>query len=535
MAGRIVVDHRGRPIGTRMLRREQAYPTLGGVRSIWTHQVGEVTPDAMAAILREAEQPGDGASERYVALAEIMEERDLHYAGVLNTRKRSVAQIGVTIEPVSDAGEDVADAELCQTFFERDSIEDDLYDLLDAIGKGYSVAEIVWDMSEGQWMPERLEWRLPQWFDFDLTTGRTLMLRSEEGGWEDLLPYKFVCHFAAAKSGLPIRGGLARIAAWAWLFKRYTMRDWVRFAEAYGMPIRIGKFEPGASEKDLQALWTAVANVVPDMAAIIPASMEIEFEGERSVQGRSEIYKDLVGYIDNQLSIVVLGQTLTTEAGDRGARSLGEVHELVRKDIEHSDGRQLSATLRRDLIMPMVALNRGERREYPRVVIEREAAPDRKLISEVLAALVPMGLRVKADEVRQIMGFEMPADADEVLEAPAPPPMPGGDGPPGADPAAARALMLALAQARPRAVDDAIDLAVAQATGNWQPLMDPVIEPVLAAARDALADGGSLQSFRERVPELFDRMDDASVARLLHHLTFSAELSGIVIPTDGET
>ena len=67
------------------------------------------------------------------------------------------------IEPVSDAAEDVADAELCQTFFDRDSIENELYDLLDAIGKGYSVAEIIWDMSESQWMPDRLEWRLPQW------------------------------------------------------------------------------------------------------------------------------------------------------------------------------------------------------------------------------------------------------------------------------------------------------------------------------------------------------------------------------------
>ena len=343
-----------------------------------------------------------------------------------------------------------------------------------------------------------------------------------------------MCHFSSAKSGLPIRGGLARIAAWAWLFKRYTLRDWVRFAEAYGMPIRIGKFEPGASEKDLQALWTAVANVVPDMAAIIPASMEIEFEGD-DVRGRSEIYKDLVAYIDNQLSIVVLGQTLTTEAGERGARSLGEVHDLVRRDIEHSDGKQLAATLRRDLIRPMVLLNRGERQQYPRVVIEREIPEDRALLSESLPPLVKLGLRVKVNQVREMMGFEMPKDGDTVLEPPAPPPMmdPGGSGPPQQE-AMARALTLALGQARPVAVADAIDLAVAQATGDWQPLMDPVLRPVFAIARDALESGG-LQTFRERLPGLLDDMDDTAVSRLLHHLTFSAELSGDSIPPDGET
>ncbi|MYE14517.1 MAG: DUF935 domain-containing protein [Gammaproteobacteria bacterium] len=528
-----LVDHRGRPIGTRGLRREQSAPTLGGVRSIWSQQIGDITPEGMAAILREAEQPGDGASARYVELAEIMEERDMHYAGVLQTRKRSVAQIGVLVEPVSDSADDVADAELCQAFFERDSIERELFDLLDAIGKGYSVAEILWDMSEGQWMPERLAWRLPQWFDFDRTSGRQLLLRDEGGGWEELAPYKFVCHVSSAKSGLPIRGGLARIAAWGWLFKNYTLKDWVRFVEAYGMPVRIGKFEPGSSDADRQVMWTALANVMPDMAAMIPKSMEIEWQNADSVRGRSEIYRDLVSYIDNQLSIIVLGQTLTTEAGDRGARSLGEVHDLVRRDIEHSDGAELAATLRRDLIMPLVALNRGERLEYPRVIIEREPPKDLKMLAEVYTSLANLGLPIRKDDVYQRFDIERPEDGDDVLEPRAPPPMPGM--PPGQDdPAMARAMALALGQARPGAVTDAIDLAVAQATGDWQPLMDPMVQPVLAAARDALATG-DLETFRAQLPALLARMDATGMAQLLRNMTFSAEISGRVIPSDAET
>ncbi|MDE0053491.1 MAG: DUF935 family protein, partial [Gammaproteobacteria bacterium] len=125
-----IVDYRGRPISTRDLREEQAGPSNTGVRTVWSHHAtADVTPARLASILREAEIPGDGAAERYVELAEIIEERDLHYLGVMQTRKRSVAQIGVTIEPASDSAEDKADADLCRAFFERDSIEDELFDL----------------------------------------------------------------------------------------------------------------------------------------------------------------------------------------------------------------------------------------------------------------------------------------------------------------------------------------------------------------------------------------------------------------------
>ena len=225
-------DYKGDPVDTRALREEHAGPSVTGVRSILTtNPAGRLTPQRLASILRESEVPGDGSSEDFVELAEEMEERDLHYLGVLNTRKRQVAQIGVVIEPASDSADDLRDAELVQGFFEREAVTDELVDVLDAIGKGYSVTEIDWETSERDWMPKRLVWRLPQWFDFDRDTGEQVLLRKDDG-WEPLQPFKFITHVAKVKSGIPIRGGLARAAAWAWLFKTFTLKDWMRFVEA---------------------------------------------------------------------------------------------------------------------------------------------------------------------------------------------------------------------------------------------------------------------------------------------------------------
>jgi len=92
-----------------------------------------------------------------------------------------------------------------------------------------------------------------------------------------LAPFKFIVHFAKAKAGLPVRGGLARAAGWSYLFKNYVLKDWVTFTEVFGQPLRVGKYHPGASEKDKQALLQAVSNIGTDAAAIIPESMLIEF------------------------------------------------------------------------------------------------------------------------------------------------------------------------------------------------------------------------------------------------------------------
>jgi len=534
-------DHRGRPIERRPLREERTAPSITGVRNILTsHPAARITPERLAAMLREAEQPG--GADRYLELAEEMEERDLHYLGVLQTRKRQVAQIGVAIEPADDSAQAMEDADLVRGFFEREEIDDELFDILDSVGKGFSVTEIVWEMSERQWMPARLEWRLPQWFDFDREGGRYLVRRPDEGGeWMELEPWKYVAHHTRAKSGLPIRGGLARVAAWAWLFKNLTLKDWMRFCEAYGMPIRLGKFHDSASEQDKETLWKAVANVAADAAAIVPESMMIEFVDDTTVRGRSEIYRDLIQYIDQQISVAVLGQTLTTQEGSSGSYSLGQVHDRVRRDIETSDGRQLAATLRRDLVVPMVALNHGARDAYPRVMIEREETMDMQALSDALPKLVPLGLPVAVDQVLERFGLQRPDDDDEILRPAAAPDDPDGKDDPeddedpsaddpeeedaddggGEDRAMARVLLAFARVRRGDAVDDAVD----RWTGDWLPLMDPAVSPLLDAAAEHIEAGGDLASFRERLPELFDRMDDQAVASLLRDLAFSGRTS----------
>ncbi len=421
-----VLDAYGRPVRMSDLRRELAGPTLSGVRSIHSaHPWQGLTPGRLGSILREAE---DGDAISYLELAEEMEEKNLHYLSVLGTRKRQVAQLNITVEDAGEDAEAKRDGELVRDWVGAQSLEDELVSLLDAIGKGYAVSEIMWDMSENQWMPLRLEWRDPRWFEFDRIDGTTLLMRDIENQQAEMAPFKFVVNRFQAKSGLPIRGGFARMVAWFMLFANFAYRDWAQFIETYGKPWRIGKYGQNATAEERAILLRALSNLGSDAAAMIPESMLVELiQATTGGSSSGSVQGEFLEYTDSLISKAVLGQTLTTEAGDRGARSLGEVHDEVRHDIERSDATALSETLTRDVARPLVVLNHGERKRYPRIVIGREETIDIARVSDALAKLVPIGLEVSAKAVREKLGFAEPENEDDVLKAATPEPMDDDD------------------------------------------------------------------------------------------------------------
>ncbi len=413
MAGKpVLLDRWGNPVQRAVLRQDVAAATVGGVRSPLTgYPADGLDPLRLAGILREADA---GDPIRYLELAETIEERDLHYVGVLGTRRRAVSQLEITVEPGSDDAADVDRAEMVRTWLERDELADELFDILDCIGKGLSFTEIVWDTSAGQYRPDRLEFRDPRWFSVNRDNLTVPELIGQGGERLPLPAFKFICGQVKAKSGLPLRSGLARVAAWAWLFKAYTQRDWAIFTQTYGQPLRLGKFGPGASEADKDTLFRAVANIAGDCAAIIPESMAIEFVETGSAGATSDLYRERADWLDQQVSKAVLGQTATTDA-IAGGHAVGREHRQVQEDIERADAKALSAILNRDLIRPWMQLEFGPLARYPRLKIARAEAQDLVALSNALGPLIDRGLKVGAAEVREKFGLAEPAADAEIL------------------------------------------------------------------------------------------------------------------------
>ncbi len=101
-----------------------------------------------------------------MALAEDMEEKDPHYNAVLGTRKRQVSQLELSVVAASESVQDERNADLIKQFIDRGELQEEMFNILDAIGKGFSVTEIMWETSETKWIIKSLEHRDPRWFDF---------------------------------------------------------------------------------------------------------------------------------------------------------------------------------------------------------------------------------------------------------------------------------------------------------------------------------------------------------------------------------
>lgn len=514
MAKSRILGPDGQPIERSVLTEKVAMPTITGIRSILSdHPSRGLTPGRLAELLLDSER---GNARAYLELAEDMEEKDLHYRAVINTRKLCVAQLEVTVDAASDDAEDQANAELVREVVEALDLETTIFDMQDGIAKGYSATEICWDTSEGEWRPTELLWREPKWFRIDYIDGQTIRLFDGSQLGIDLPPFKFLLHKPKTKSGIPLRGGLARAAAWSFLFKNMTIKDWVIFAEVYGQPLRVGKFGPEANDKDKAALLAAVRNIGSDAAAIIPQAMLIEFieTGQKGV----DLWERLANFLDQQVSKAVLGQTTTTDAIS-GGHAVSQEHQEVREDIERADAKGVAGTINRDLVRPLIDLNRGPPKKYPLLRIGRQDQVNVPELATALAQLVPLGLKVGMSTVRDKIGMPDPADDEELMTAPKAP-APAGVPPIGADPNAdPGAVALQAAGAGRNDVVDAFTARLAAEAGTS-------VEHAVTAIASLMASASSLQDFRDRLVELYPRISPTSFAEVMARAVLASDLAG---------
>lgn len=419
-AARALLGPDGEPIPSDViaaLRAEVAAPYQGGQRLPFSPSPADgLTPAYMAAIHVAAAQ---GDSLAAMELAEDIEERDPHYAGVLGTRRRQLVQQPITVHAASDDAEHKQHAELVRDWLGTGTLQQALFDITDAIGKGYSVTEIVWGAQPSTrtggtmaLLPQKLLWRPQRWFEIDWRDGTSIRLR-EAGGLLPLMPCKFVVHKHPFKSGVVTRSSLARLASWSWMWKAFTLRDWARFCQNYGMPIRVGRYGVEASAGDKQVLWRAVSQIAGDAAAIIPRSMEIEFiEAKGTHDG--ELYERRCDWLNREISKAVLGQTTTTDAV-RGGHAVSQEHRLVQEDIERSDCMMVGWTLTAQVIELIVSFNFGPQDAYPRLQLgQLDQVPLADVISGV-ADLAGAGLAVKATQIRERLGLDDPEAGDETI------------------------------------------------------------------------------------------------------------------------
>lgn len=509
----MLLDQYGRPIKRDDLLQEHAAPRLASVRNV-QHQFSSagLIPQQLASYMRQADE---GDAQAYLELAEQIEEKDGHYVGVLGQRKRAVTGLAITVEDASTEEHDKQIGQMVRDWVERDELRTDLFDIMDAVGKGYSVCEIMWNNSNpSQWTIDRIEWRDPRWFGFNRADGRTLMLKGDGGQLTPLTPYKYIVHQVKAKSGIPIRGGIVRPCAFYWLYKNFSLRDWVIFAEAYGQPLRIGKYGAGSTEEDRRVLLRAVANLGSDAGAIIPDSMMIEFVKDMNTTGSVDLYERLAKYCDEQISKAVLGQTTTADSLAGGGLAGNQSHNEVRGDIADDDAASLSATLNRQLVKPLVDINFGPQKKYPRIRIRRPESVDATALGTSIQTLVNLGAKVSAKRSADLLGVPLAEKDEETLS----PQVPAG-------PVMMSRQIKATAAAAAAPGGDAIDHLADQLADGWE----EVLTPLQQAVETAMKESSSFDELSDKLLAIASQAGGSEeLASILAKAMFTARVAGNV-------
>ena len=205
--------------------------------------------------------------------------------------------------------------------------------------------------------------------------------------------------------GRPLDYGLLLKAAPFAIYKRGGFGDYAQWIELFGMPQRIGKYNT-YDPASRALLEEAFKNAGSAPYLIIPKESDIETREGSSGSGAS--YDEFRKACNEEMLITILGQTLTTVQGERGARSLGEVHMEVEQNKHKGDVRFVERVLN-ERVIPMLEA-RGFNLQGGRFMFPKETEPlsvaDIVNLSEII--------QIPAAFVHDKYGIPIPKDGEQI-------------------------------------------------------------------------------------------------------------------------
>ena len=391
---------------------------------------GSITPGVVARTLRAAES-GDLSAQ--AGLFDRMLERDARLRGLLQSRCNAIRGLDWQIEPAEDTAKDREIAAFCtEVLAGCRYFRGGLGRLNHAVGHGFAALELFWGEKDGRHVIEQVQ-EVPQRRFVQDPESRELRLLTETNSLGDPIPpFRTALHRYDALAANVGASGLFRTLVWLWVFKHYSLKDFAIFCEIYGIPLRLGKYGAGASDEEKRTLRDAVQHLGSDGAGIVSKDTEIEFV-EISHSKGSHPHLDMIDLVNTEMAIAVLGQTLTTDAGDRGTQALGSVHDQVRMDLVEGDADELEDTVRHEILAPLVSFNFGPEALVPEAKLPVPRPKDTERTARTIQVAVQSGVKVPMRWAQEQLEIPEPEEGEElVLPMMATPEGPEGEGAPAA-------------------------------------------------------------------------------------------------------
>ena len=347
--------------------------------------------DFMAAV-RAAE--GVDYSIRYKLYdlyTDIMQ--DTHLTSVIDKRVQSV--LSSNIEFQSNGKPDEQINELIRSPWFTRCVED----ILAARWWGFSLMQFYKD---GEW----LDYNLIPRKHVDPIKRQILRRQTDIIGipWEE---YKDLL-FVGDKDDL---GVLFKAAPWV-IYKRNNVADWAQFAEIFGMPIREYIYETDDNEARQKA-YEDSKNSGSLSVFIHAKDTELLLKEAGNKTGSADLYERFCERCNSEISKLILGNTLTTEASEKGTQALGTVQKKGEDKKIQADRRYVLNVLNYDMtdIFLAMGINTAGGEFYFPEPKEVDLAAKMNIFSQ---AKTTFNLPMSDDQLYEEFGIVKPDNYDEL-------------------------------------------------------------------------------------------------------------------------
>ena len=283
-------------------------------------------------------------------------KRDPWASACLTKRNKQLVAREWEVEAGGDRPIDIEAAEFVKGVFNGlpfDRASEDLSG--GAILKGFSVSEIVWTRDDNRIKPEKIVSHDQRRFAFGEDGKPRLRTWTNMTDGIELPERKFVVHRHGVVGNNPYGLGLGHQLFWAVLFKREGVAFWLHFLDKYAGPTAIAETPYGMLTEEQNKLLNDLASIRTSAALTVPIGTTVKFlEAARAGQVS---YKEWLEYWDKQISICILGETLTTDIGSAGSKAAAETHAGMLDLLVDSDADHLSDTLYETLCTWLIEYN----------------------------------------------------------------------------------------------------------------------------------------------------------------------------------
>lgn len=266
-------------------------------------------------------------------LWDSIERTDDMIKTVAPKRKKAVSRTGWEIITDDDTPEAALHAEKLKAFYDHITAyrADDrngrggmallVRQMMDAVGKKYSVHEIVWNATAAGELNAEFIF-VPLWF-FENTTGELRYLRGLTETGEELEPGGWLVHTGE---------GVMEASAVAYMFKHLPLQDWLILSEDFGKPVPVGECPDAFDSPGWRAMEDAVAAIKNCDGVVVGANGKITFANP--LGGQHAPQPELIERMDRAIAMLWRGSDLATISKDNGtgASMQGDESNLLEED-----------------------------------------------------------------------------------------------------------------------------------------------------------------------------------------------------------